>query len=76
MFGNLPPPKEAVKAIHEAAASAKFNGYAPSAGYFEAKEAVAKYVSTEAVKVDEKVRIFSGNIRSIILILSRLPQSL
>ena len=44
-FGNLNPSSNAITAITEALQSGKYNGYAPSAGYKEAREAVATHVS-------------------------------
>jgi len=45
VFGNLEPPKVVSEAIHESIASGKRNGYAPSTGYPEAREAVAKHIN-------------------------------
>lgn len=44
-FGNLKAPKVAEDAIVDAIKTMKFNGYAPSSGYVEAREAVAMYLS-------------------------------
>lgn len=53
-FGNLKPPKEVIEAVQESVASQLYNGYAPSIGYQNAREAVAEYSSNEFVKVDSK----------------------
>lgn len=54
IFGNFLPPAEAVDAVRESLVSAKYNGYAPSSGYLEAREAVARYSSLDGVEVDAK----------------------
>ncbi|KAG8236102.1 hypothetical protein J437_LFUL000464, partial [Ladona fulva] len=54
IFGNLKPPQEAVEAVCASIQSMNFNGYAPSVGYQEAREAVAKYVSTPEAEVTAK----------------------
>ena len=45
IFGNLNPPSNSITAITEALQSGKYNGYAPSAGYKEAREAIATHIS-------------------------------
>nr|XP_053645303.1 tyrosine aminotransferase-like [Cherax quadricarinatus] len=49
VFGNLKPAKEITDAVVTAIQSGKFNGYAPSTGYVEAREAVARYCSVPGV---------------------------
>lgn len=44
-FGNLPPPSIAIDSVIEGVKSTKYNGYAPSAGYKESREAVARYLT-------------------------------
>uniref|UniRef100_A0ABD2VTN3 Aminotransferase class I/classII large domain-containing protein n=1 Tax=Trichogramma kaykai TaxID=54128 RepID=A0ABD2VTN3_9HYME len=53
-FGNLKPPKEVIKAVHESIDSQLYNGYAPSTGYKEARQAVAEYSSNEFTNVQFK----------------------
>lgn len=43
VFGNLPPPKEALDAIEASLRSGKSDGYPESVGYAVAREAVANY---------------------------------
>lgn len=45
VFGNLTPPQVVVDAIEEAVKSGKRNGYAPSTGYVESRQAVAKHIN-------------------------------
>ena len=45
VFGNLEPPKVVLEAITDSVASGKRNGYAPSTGYVESREAVAKHIN-------------------------------
>ncbi|XP_015112413.1 tyrosine aminotransferase [Diachasma alloeum] len=60
-FGNLKPAKEIIEAVQESVASQAYNGYAPSTGYIEAREAVAEYSSNEFLKVDpQDVILCSG----------------
>ena len=44
-FGNLNPSSNSIMAITEALQSGKYNGYAPSSGYKEAREAIAEHIS-------------------------------
>ncbi|KAK4049761.1 hypothetical protein OIO90_005342 [Microbotryomycetes sp. JL221] len=44
-FGNLPPPKEALDAIHASLDSGLANGYPASVGYADARQAIAQYFS-------------------------------
>jgi len=45
VFGNLEPPKVVSEAMQESIEGGKRNGYAPSTGYPEAREAVAKHIN-------------------------------
>ncbi|GFG31578.1 hypothetical protein Cfor_08050, partial [Coptotermes formosanus] len=61
VFGNLQPPVEVIEAVQESLLSIRYNGYAPSTGYHEAREAVARYSSSGTVTVDpENVVLCSG----------------
>ena len=44
-FGNLNPASNAITAITDALQSGKYNGYAPSSGYLEARQAIADHIS-------------------------------
>ena len=46
VFGNLKTHDIITKAMVQAVESGKYNGYGPSTGIFEAREAVAKFIST------------------------------
>lgn len=54
IFGNLVPPTEVLDAVVDSVRSLKFNGYAPCAGYDEARQAVADYVSVPGASVEAK----------------------
>lgn len=54
VFGNLKPPEEVIEAVQESLVSYKYNGYAASTGYQEAREAVAQYSSTSGVQVQSQ----------------------
>ena len=45
IFGNLNPSSNAITAITDALKSGKYNGYAPSSGYVESRQAIAEHVS-------------------------------
>ena len=45
IFGNLNPSSNAISAITEALKSGKYNGYAPSSGYVESRQAIADHIS-------------------------------
>ncbi|CAL8102320.1 unnamed protein product [Orchesella dallaii] len=51
IFGNLKPHEAIIEAIQNAITSMKFNGYAPTVGYGEARAAVAEYYSTPSSPV-------------------------
>ena len=42
-FGNLQPANEILDAMKQVIDEKNFNGYAPSVGFIEAREAVAEY---------------------------------
>ena len=42
-FGNLQPANEILDAMKKVIDEKNFNGYAPSVGFIEAREAVAEY---------------------------------
>lgn len=54
VFGNLPMPENCEVAVTEAVKKRSFNGYAPSIGYEDSRQAVADYVSTPTSRVDSK----------------------
>ncbi|XP_032794193.1 tyrosine aminotransferase isoform X1 [Daphnia magna] len=54
IFGNLCPSEEIVEAVVESVRSMKYNGYAPSTGYEEARNVVASYVSVPGATVEAK----------------------
>lgn len=54
MFGNLKPPKEVLEAVEKSIVCGKYNGYAPSSGFMEPRQAVAEYSSTEELQIDPK----------------------
>ncbi|XP_066570039.1 tyrosine aminotransferase isoform X2 [Amia ocellicauda] len=61
VFGNLPTDDEVLNAVKEAIDSHKYNGYAPSVGYRESREAVANFYSCpEAPLETEDVILTSG----------------
>lgn len=61
VFGNLKTHDIITKAMVEAVQSGKYNGYGPSTGILEAREAVAKFISTpEAAITAEDVILTSG----------------
>lgn len=61
LFGNLKPCEEMTAAVAESVLSMKYNGYAPSTGYREAREAVAKYTCRETAPISaEDVILTSG----------------
>lgn len=49
VFGNLKPAEEIIEAVVTSLRSGKYNGYGPSTGFVESREAVAKYVSVPGV---------------------------
>ncbi|XP_066978271.1 tyrosine aminotransferase-like isoform X3 [Macrobrachium rosenbergii] len=49
VFGNLTPAEEITEAVVTSIRSGKYNGYGPSTGFVEAREAVAKYCSVPDV---------------------------
>jgi len=61
IFGNFQPPQSAVESIIKAVKSGTNNGYGPSNGSKEAREAVAKFISEEnAVVTSDDVFLACG----------------
>lgn len=60
IFGNLQPATQILDAMKQVIDEKKFNGYAPSVGYVEAREAVAEYSGNNFVthKKRSKTRDF------------------
>ncbi|XP_059471348.1 tyrosine aminotransferase [Neocloeon triangulifer] len=54
VFGNLSPPAEVIDALCESVESLRYNGYAPSVGYEEARNSVAEYSSINGLQVTAK----------------------
>lgn len=54
VFGNLPMPVTCEEAVQESINKRTYNGYCPSVGYIESRQAVADYVSTPTSPVDAK----------------------
>lgn len=52
IFGNLVPPREVIEAVKKSVDCGKCNGYAPSTGTVQAKQAVAHYSSSDRLTVD------------------------
>lgn len=52
IYGNLKAAEETVKAVQECLEQGLFNGYLPSTGHQDAKEAVAEYLSHDATEVN------------------------
>lgn len=50
VFGNLQPAQEIIDAMKEVIDEKNFNGYAPSVGYIEARQAVAEYSAHQVIK--------------------------
>lgn len=54
VFGNLKPAPETIEAVQKALLEGKYNGYAPSVGFEEARQAVAKYMEKDGLKLTAK----------------------
>lgn len=54
IFGNLVPPREVSDSVKKVIENGKSNGYAPSTGTVQAKQAVADYSSSNKLSVDWK----------------------
>ncbi|KAK3086702.1 hypothetical protein FSP39_022197 [Pinctada imbricata] len=54
VFHNLPIPEDLEDVVIQKIKSRKFNGYNPSIGYEESRQAVAEYTSTETIKYTAK----------------------
>ncbi|KAK4879791.1 hypothetical protein RN001_007937 [Aquatica leii] len=76
VYGNLSPSKESVEAVLEAIESGKCNGYVPTVGTEEARQAVADYLSFDGVQYDYKdVILCSGCSSSIDLCITVLADA-
>lgn len=61
IYGNIKCPQEVTEAMMESVANMKYNGYAPSTGHTEAREALAEYLSYNGVKYTANdVMMYSG----------------
>ncbi len=73
VFGNLKPDDVVVEAVKDSLDSGRYNGYASSVGYPEAREAVAEHVSVTGAEVTaEDVVLCSGCSCSLDLCISVL----
>uniref|UniRef100_A0A8C6UXV5 Tyrosine aminotransferase n=1 Tax=Neogobius melanostomus TaxID=47308 RepID=A0A8C6UXV5_9GOBI len=73
VFGNLPTDEAVLQAMKDAIDSHKFNGYAPSVGYLQSRQAVANFYSCpEAPLGPEDVILTSGCSQAIDLAISVL----
>ncbi|KAK7892092.1 hypothetical protein WMY93_024055 [Mugilogobius chulae] len=73
VFGNLPTDEAVLQAMKNAIDSHKFNGYAPSVGYLQSRQAVANFYSCpEAPLEAEDVILTSGCSQAIDLAISVL----
>lgn len=59
-FGNLKPAPQVVEAIRKVVKSGSNNGYGPSTGFPEARQAVAEYVSHQGAVTPNDVILCSG----------------
>ncbi|CAC5375286.1 TAT [Mytilus coruscus] len=64
VFGNLPIPEEIDEAVIDKIRSHKYNGYNPSIGYEEARQAVADYTSSHDAPVTSKDVILTNGCSS------------
>lgn len=61
MFGNLEAPQELLESLKANITSGKYNGYAPSSGYLDARQAIAQQSSNDLSHIDASdVIITSG----------------
>uniref|UniRef100_A0AAV2KYK5 Tyrosine aminotransferase n=1 Tax=Knipowitschia caucasica TaxID=637954 RepID=A0AAV2KYK5_KNICA len=73
VFGNLPTDKVVLQAMKDAIDSQKFNGYAPSVGYLQSRQAVANFYSSPEAPLDaQDVILTSGCSQAIDLAISVL----
>ncbi|XP_019216435.1 tyrosine aminotransferase isoform X2 [Oreochromis niloticus] len=73
VFGNLPTDGAVLQAMKDAIDSQKYNGYAPSVGYLQSRQAVANFYSCpEAPLEAEDVILTSGCSQAIDLAISVL----
>lgn len=54
IFGHLKPCEEIIKAVNSSVYSYKYNGYAPSTGHAEPREAVARFCSRPGATLEGK----------------------
>ncbi|CAO1417172.1 unnamed protein product [Diamesa hyperborea] len=59
-FGNLQPAKEVTDAIKQVVDDGNYNGYGPSVGFLEAREAVAEYVQHQGPVKASDIILCSG----------------
>ena len=55
MFGNFNPHDKVIDSVVDALRSGNYNGYGPSVGHKQAREAVARYSSREGAHVEAGV---------------------
>ncbi|KAG5848558.1 tyrosine aminotransferase [Anguilla rostrata] len=73
VFGNLPTDENVLQAMKNAIDSHKYNGYAPSVGYMQSRESVAKFYSCPEAPLEGKdVILTSGCSQAIDLAISVL----
>ncbi|KAJ8271956.1 hypothetical protein COCON_G00108150 [Conger conger] len=73
VFGNLPTDEKVLQAMKDAIDSHQYNGYAPSVGYLQSRESVAKFFSCpEAPLAGKDVILSSGCSQAIDLAISVL----
>ncbi|XP_058443839.1 tyrosine aminotransferase [Malaya genurostris] len=71
-FGNLKPAPEVVEAVRRVIEDGSSNGYGPSNGFLEAREAVAEYVAHQGAVTPNDVILCSGCSCSLDLCISAL----
>ncbi|OXA65128.1 tyrosine aminotransferase [Folsomia candida] len=73
IFGNLKPHDAIIEAVQNALHKMKFNGYAPTVGYLEARSAVAEYYTTaDTIVSPNDVILCSGCSHALDLCISAL----
>ncbi|XP_036400313.1 tyrosine aminotransferase [Megalops cyprinoides] len=73
VFGNLPTDERILQAMKDAIDSHRYNGYAPSVGYLQSREAVANFYSCPEAPLEGKdVILTSGCSQAIELCISVL----
>ena len=61
IFGNFKPHERVVQAVTDAIKSGDYNGYGPSFGHANAREAVANYLSKREAEVTASVSTVNLN---------------